>query len=459
MQSYNILAYGADHTGVSLSTDALQTAIEVCAASGGGEVIIPEGTFLTGDVLLRDNVTLHLLSGASLIGSRDPMEYFHYRKLYELPSDDISDEPWTRQSIGESDKHIKSRIRTPGARWNNAIIRGLYAKNIAVIGDEGSVIDGNNTYDEFGEENYRGPHGMTFFGCEGVTLSGYTIKNTGNWAHNVNNTRNVTVDGITALAGHDGIHMSMCENITIKNSGFYTGDDCIAGFANVNVLVTDCELNSACSAFRFGGTNMVARNCHIFAPARYCFRGGMSKEDKAASTPSVSGADAEAKGLRTNMLSAFTYYSDYSLIINEEPGNIIIRDCKIEMADRFLHYNYSGNERWQANRPLASITFENIDAKDISMPLNAYGDTNTKVALKLKNISISVREGAELQALVHACNYDRIEIDGLHLEGFKGDTLVRTWSPDDKTEINNVSGDVPTDTVKEATEPFFAKAI
>lgn len=459
MAIFNVISYGADSSGVSDSTDAIQAAINACKENGGGEVSVPGGTYLIGDILLFDNITLHLESGAVLLGSRDPMDYFHYRKLFALPAEDIDDAPWSRQTITKDEAGvIRHRVCIPGCRWNNAMIRALYAKNIAVIGDEGSVIDGNDTYDCFGEENFRGPHGMTLFGCEGVTLRGYTIKRTGNWAHNTTGCKNLNMEDVTVLAGHDGIHMSMCENIVIRSCEFYTGDDCIAGFANVNVLVENCEISSACSAFRFGGTNVLVHDCHMFAPARYCFRGGMSDEDKAASAPSVTGEEAAKKGLRTNMLSAFTYYSDYSLKVAQQPGNIIIKDCRIEMADRFLHFNFSGNERWQANRPLADITFENIDAKDISMPLTAYGDTDERFRLTLKNIDLSVREGANMRALVHSCNC-RTVIENLHLRGFDGDTLVRTWSEGDLVSIENVTGDVPKDTVKAATEPFFAKAI
>jgi hypothetical protein len=56
--------------------------------------------------------------------------------------------------------------RIPGSRWNNAIIRAIDAENIKVIGEKNSVIDGVNCFDEIGEEEYRGPHGMTFFNCK-----------------------------------------------------------------------------------------------------------------------------------------------------------------------------------------------------------------------------------------------------------------------------------------------------
>lgn len=49
--------------------------------------MIPRGTFMSGDIRLRDHVTLRLLSGAVLLGSRDPMDYFNHRSDTLQPID------------------------------------------------------------------------------------------------------------------------------------------------------------------------------------------------------------------------------------------------------------------------------------------------------------------------------------------------------------------------------------
>ena len=84
---YLITDYGASPDTDALQTDFIQSAIDECFRNGGGEVVIPRGDFRTGDIRLRSHVTLKLLSGAKLIGSRDPEEYFHYLndKLEPLP--------------------------------------------------------------------------------------------------------------------------------------------------------------------------------------------------------------------------------------------------------------------------------------------------------------------------------------------------------------------------------------
>ena len=227
----------------------------------------------------------------------------------------------------------------------------------------------------------------------------------------------------------------------------------MAGFANVNVSVNHCELNSACSALRFGGTNAVIENCHIYGPCKYLFRGSLTYEEK------KNGAAAEVKGHRNNMLSVFTYYSDFSVTIDHQPENIVIKDCRIDYADRFLHYNFSGNEMWQQNRPLKSIRFENIKASDISMPLTAYGDKDFPVTLELKNVDISMRKGFEDIDFMHVCNYDLIVLRNIELKNYKGKALIKKWSEGTviidnlKCELNKDEIEVP------ACEKFKAEPI
>ena len=156
------------------------------------------------------------------------------------------------------------------------------------------------------------------------------------------------------------------------------------------------------------------------------------------------------------MLAAYTYYSDFKFEVEHQPGNIVFEDCDIEMADRFLHFNFSGNELWQANRPLDSVTFRNVKAKGISMPLTAYGSADVPFTLRIENTEIGIREGAELTALIHAANCTEIELKNVKLDGFKGDTLVRAWS--DIPVKADVSG-ADCEAVKAATTEFFAKSI
>ena len=456
----SIADFGAKTDG-TLQTAHIQSAIDYCFANGGGKVIVPKGTYLMGGIRLRSNITLYLEKNAVLKGVRDPEEYYGYLHddVEPLNCDQITDAGyvglWTIHGETEYDENdCRYRFkRIPGSRWNNALIRAIDAENVKIIGEDGSVIDGDNCYDEIGEENYRGPHAICFFGVKNVELRGYTVQNSANWAHNMLFCENITVKNIKVEAGHDGFDAAVCRNISITDSEFYTGDDCIAGFGNTNVFVEGCILNSSCSAFRFGGTNVWIKRCKAYAPGKYSFRGGLTKEEK------IAGTMATSLRARNNMLSFFTYYADYSVPIPEEPGNIVIEDCEICGSDRFLHYNFSGNETWQRYRPMKDISFENIKAVDISMPMTVYGTETRKVELRMKNIFVKIRDGVSVNELIRACNYDRILIEGMHVDGFNGECLIKSQSDGD-VDIRDVFCALHEDRyVSQTDEDFVIKTI
>ena len=319
-------------------TAVLQKAIDDCFLQGGGKVVLEEGLYEIGGIRLRSNCTLYLKSGAVIKGVRDVESYniLASDTVEPVAEEYKTDVLWTPPHVRTTYDHMNKAA----SRWNNALIRILCAKNVAIIAEEGAVIDGSDPYDELGEERYRGPHGIAYHHSENLRFEGYLIRNTGNWAHIGYKSKNITYRGITVQGGHDGIHNSSCDDYTIEKCEFYTGDDCVAGFDNYNVVVRNCILNSACSGMRFGGADVLVEKCRFYGPAQYVFRGAMSLEDKIAGKPSprVNGG---------KMLALFTYYSDFSLNVRRLPKNILVRDCTVENCARFLPFDFTGTHTWQ----------------------------------------------------------------------------------------------------------------
>src|SRR5688500_19136743 len=71
----NVKDAGATGDGATLDTAAVQKAIDDVTTSGGGKVTVPAGTYLLGTIILKDNVTLHLDEGATLLGTADLAQY------------------------------------------------------------------------------------------------------------------------------------------------------------------------------------------------------------------------------------------------------------------------------------------------------------------------------------------------------------------------------------------------
>ena len=429
------------------ATMAIQGEIDRAFLSGGGTVVISKGEWNVKALRLRSRVTLYLESGATIRGSRNPEDYFilDEDKVEPVPCEWITHEAWTREQSCSLDNFT----RYPASRWNNGLIRLLGAEDAAIVGEAGSVIDGMNPYDPIGEEFFRGPQGISAINCKRLTLKGYTIRQTGNWAHRIADTSDLLVENVTCEAGHDGVHVNGCDNVIVRHCVCTTGDDCIAGFDNANVLVEDCFLNTACSAFRFAGTDVMIRRCTVKGPAKFGFRGSLSKEDKAAGTPS-------GKAPRNNTLSFFTYYADGTHPIRQNAGNILIEDCTSDDTDRLLHYNY-GNERWQRGKPMTDVTFRRVKATRIKMPAAAWGDGEVPIRLVFEDCDFDF--SVPVPEFIRGSAIAEVTMKNVKITGVKG-PLVRLWNadvlkPDVKTK--SVTGVAPDVVVAE--EPWAVRGI
>ena len=439
-------------------TEAIQKTLDACFLAGGGEVIIPANeSFVTGDIRIRSNTTLHLMENSSLIGSRNPADYFHIHddKLEPLPKEQNTKAIWSRnrEITDLKGSGFKAYLYTAGSHWNHGLIRAVYAENISIIGEKGSKIDGQNPYDPDGEEAYRGPHGINMHFCKNLTFRGYTVEQAGNWAHLVFQSENITFENLTVYAGHDALHTRACSNVLISNCKLITGDDCVAGFDNLNVVVRDCEISSACSAFRYGGNNILVENCNVWGPCPYQFRGSFTQEEK------IAGALVSEKG-RNNMLSLWTNFVSSDLPVRKPAGKIIIRNCTVKNADRMLHLNLSGNEPWQKGTPPTDITFENVKIEGVKMGLTAYGIETSPMEITLKNVEYTYAEGAEETPMFRVAHCNAINLENVKVNGFKGASLVRAWS--DGVEINTQNLDCKLadgKLIALADEEFYAKPI
>lgn len=483
----SVLEFGADPSGKVNTTKEIQQTIDAVYLAGGGTVEVPEGRYLIGSIRLRSRITLHLQQNAVLLGSRNPEDYLciendeiepldEYEKgLTWLPGDP-RDLPSGTPGAPALPDRTKDFMHNPLSRWNCGMIRAIHAVHVAIIGEKGSLIDGQDCYDPIGEEGYRGPHAINMHFCSDLTFKGYDIRNSSNWAHCLFTCHNIKADDIRVYAGHDGFHVRNCDNIVVKNSEFYTGDDAIAGFDDIDMLVENCILNTACSAFRLGGTHILIKNSKMCGPAKYLFRGSLTREEMAAGKPSEEltpeimarmQADGAVTGTthRFDMLSAFTYFADFNYPIREVPGDIVIEDCVVENVDRFIHYNYSGNEIWQNNKPLHDITFRGVKGSGILMPLTLYGDADNKVIADFEDCDLSFPADIEEMPFMQLAHYDHIRLKNVKVTK-KGDApFIRRWSEEEDLVLENMTyvdaetGAEKDLTVEKAEKAFYTKAI
>lgn len=211
---------GAVGDGVTLNTKVIQTAIDRCAAKGGGRVELKEpGVYLTGALFLKSNVELYIGKEVTL-KAIDNIAYF---------------------------PEIPTRVAGIEMSWPAAIINVIDQKNVAVTGK--GVIDGNGKYlwDKYWNmrEDYsrRGLRWIVDYDCkrvrslvvsgsEDVTISDLTFLRAGFWTIQLVYSSYCTVSDVTIrnnTDGHgpstDGIDIDSSDHILIKGCDIDCNDD------------------------------------------------------------------------------------------------------------------------------------------------------------------------------------------------------------------------------------------
>ncbi len=414
-QIYNIVDFGAVPGSNELQTFRIQAAIDAAFKAGGGEVVVPKGVFKTGTIKLRSNITFRMLSGAVLDGSKNLDDYTHFLddEVEPINPDEELSEDFAAPCKHLDDDH--KRGASVRHRWYDAIIKVFRAENVKILGEKDSIICGNNLYNPNGESGYRGPHAIQMTYCKNLEFGGYTVKDSANWAHTLFKCENIFAHDLTVLGGHDGFHTRVCCNVLIEDCDFRTGDDCIAGFANENVVIRNCYLDCACSALRFGGTDILVDHCRTHAPSTYGFRGSLSQEDKAASAPTN-------ETHRHTQHTPFLYFCDDSVEIEKPQGNIVIQNCVFEQPNSFFRLRWG--QMWCKNRSLVDITFKNCKCTGVSLPIDLYCDKNEPCTLRLEDVEISAREGFEDKPFMHADGFKQIYFDNVTVTGFTEPTIL-----------------------------------
>jgi polygalacturonase len=69
-KDFNVLNYGADLSGESITSEAINRAISACHEQGGGRVVLPRGRYLCGTLVMKSGVELRLEQGAVVCASK-----------------------------------------------------------------------------------------------------------------------------------------------------------------------------------------------------------------------------------------------------------------------------------------------------------------------------------------------------------------------------------------------------
>ena len=274
-KDYYITQYGAKKSTKRLNTKAIQQAIDVCHKNGGGRVVVPRGKFLTGAIVLKSNVTLHLEKGAVLLGSKDPADYV----------------------ITERQK---------GVMISSQLILAGYANNIGITGS--GTIDGQGKGFTDKACNALGitrPMVIRFDTCKGVKISGVTMRNAAVWMQLYYDCEDLEIKDITVYNHcnncNDGLDLNGCRRVKVSGVTVDSDDDgiCLKNIIQKpsnNIVVENCTVSSHCNALKIGTEtlgdfdNIVFRNCTVKTSKSKKVYNGRQNGISGVSIESVDGA-------------------------------------------------------------------------------------------------------------------------------------------------------------------------
>ena len=240
--------FGANPDGVGLNTRCLQAAIDSAAAryarTGTATVVrLPRGRYVTGSLYLKSGVTLHLDSGALLLGSLNPFDYV---------KDPLC--RWTALLFAVGQQHI-------GLSGSGTIdCRGWQVANNTVDLIHKGLIQDPLKYDRPNETNR--PEIIHFRSCDHVTVRGITLRNPASWCQQYDQCTQLLIDGISVDAkcywNNDGLDIVDCRDVVVRNCNIDASDDayCFKSHStqglSENVLVENCTGRSSANGIKFG---------------------------------------------------------------------------------------------------------------------------------------------------------------------------------------------------------------
>ncbi|MEC5385099.1 glycosyl hydrolase family 28 protein [Uliginosibacterium sp. H3] len=247
-------ARGALGDGSTLNTAAIQATIDNCAA--GGTVRIPKGVFKSGALFLKSNMTLELAEGATLLGSERAEDYPLERgyKLYEYSS--TQRPPSLINALDARNRHLGafSNIRIVGKGvidgngWKRHSDASLtddtgYALPQYIAGtSKSSTSDGilaaaqmeqalKEGLSALAAYSQRRSSLITLRGVSNLYVAGVTLRNPAFHGVMVLESENAAVNGVRVetwdVNNGDGVEFGNSQYVTVMNSFFDTGDDCI----------------------------------------------------------------------------------------------------------------------------------------------------------------------------------------------------------------------------------------
>lgn len=305
-------SYGADASGQRMSTDAFARAIDDLSSMGGGHLIVPCGVWLTGPIVLKSNIDLHLEYGAVIQFAADEALYPIVKTSFEgldtrrcqSPISAVGQENISITGKGAIDGNGQywrplKKSKVTESQWKTLTSQpgGVMKKKDYWVPSEGydlaekmssmNVPDKELTDAEWEKiKRFLRPVMVSLVGCKNVLLQDVIFQNSPAWNLHPLMCENIIVEGVLVrnpayAQNGDAIDLESCKNALILNSKFDAGDDGIClksgkdadgrrrGRPCENVIIDGCTVFAGHGGFVVGSEmsggvrNIMVRNCQF----------------------------------------------------------------------------------------------------------------------------------------------------------------------------------------------------
>ncbi len=307
----SIKKYGAVSDGNTLNTKSINGAIDALSKKGGGVVLIPSGLWLTGPIVLKNNINLHIAGGATLLFTADKNEYPLVEANWEGLPQMRNQSPISATNANNIAITGKGIIDGNGDVWRavkmDKLTETQWKKKVAsggVVSDDkktwypsegfmkaskmpanpGMISPEKDAAFYQSIKDFLRPNLLLLTNCKYILLEGVTIQNSPAWCLHPLMCENLTVRNVFVknpwyAQNGDGIDVESCKNVLIENSVFDVGDDALCmksgrdaegrkrGMPTENVIIRNCTVYAAHGGFVIGSEmsggarNIYVNNC------------------------------------------------------------------------------------------------------------------------------------------------------------------------------------------------------
>ena len=222
---YNVRDFGAKGDGKTLDSPAINAAIAQAVSDGGGQVLLPAGTYLSGSIRLKSNIDLHLAAGSTIVAA-DPKQFPKGSTGTPLGGDGggLYDES---ESFGGFPEYQDGGH----TYFHNSLIWAEGQTNVSITGH--GMIDGKGLTKRDTEKAGQVQGGSIGTGdkaialklCRQVTIRDITIYRGGHFAIIMTGCDLSTIDNVTIDTNRDGFDIDCCKYMTITNCRINTPSD------------------------------------------------------------------------------------------------------------------------------------------------------------------------------------------------------------------------------------------